>query len=161
MVNPTKFEALIIVDLQEGFINRSNQHVVSRVERLQHQYQYVYASQFMLDTQEQNEMFLRENLAFAPREDAKIFQKSTHNAATNEIIQDLRSTGVQQVHVCGVETNVCVLATAIALLDEGFYVVVRTEACASNSRKYDWDEEKFHRAALMMMKNMSIRTWGF
>ena len=161
MPRTTRSEVLIIVDLQEGFINPRNQHVVRRVERLQQEYWYVYVSKFMLDTDEQNEEFRRNNLAFTPREDAMIFDKFTHSAATTEIIKDLRSKGIREVHLCGVETNACVLATAIALLDGNFYVVVSTEACASNSTKRDWDEDSFHYAGLMVMKNMGIRTWGF
>ena len=51
------------------------------------------------------------------------------------------------------------LATTVALLDEDFYVAVRPEAWASNRTKYDWDEDRFHETALMVMKNMGIRTW--
>ena len=160
MATATNSASLLIVDLQEGFVTPRNQHVIGRVEQLQEAYQYVYASKFILDTDDQNRRMGRQNLAFTPRDEARIFEKSTHSAATAEIIEDLRSKGVRQVHVCGIETNVCALATTVALLDEDFYVAVRPEAWASNSTKYDWDEDRFHETALMVMKNMGIRTWG-
>ena len=49
---PTKFAASI----------QSNKHVVSQAERLQQNFQYVYASMFMLDTDDQNERFGRKKL---------------------------------------------------------------------------------------------------
>ena len=156
-----KYEALMVIDLQKGFIDKNNQQVVWQAQDLQKQYQYVYVSMFMSDDDDFNERFGRTELAFKPREDARVFHKSTHNAATPEVIADLKSRGVRDIHLCGVETNVCVLATAIALLDADFTVVVHVDACASSSTKYDWDGSRFHEAAVMIMKNMAIHTWGF
>ncbi len=39
--------ALLIIDVQTGFINEHTQHVVQRIERLQHQYSAVFATQFI------------------------------------------------------------------------------------------------------------------
>ena len=154
-------EALLIVDLQEGFVTQNNRHVVYHIDRMQTQFHHVYASKFMMDDHDQNERFGRNSLAFEHNPNTHVFEKTTHNAATPEIIRDLQGKGINTVHICGLETNVCVLATAIALLDAGFTVTVRAEACASNSAKYDWGPERFHEAAMMIMKNMAIHTWGF
>ena len=161
MPTPRNREALIIVDLQEGFVTQNNRRVVHNVNQMQAEFHHVYASKFMMDDDSQNERFGRNNLAFEPCPNLHVFEKTTYNAATPEIIQDLQRKGVLRVHICGLETNVCVLATAIALFDAGFRVIVRAEACASASEKYDWDPRRFHDAAMMIMKNMAIHTWGF
>lgn len=148
--------ALLIIDLQEDFVTEDNRHVSYNATQLQTEFSHIYASIFISDDC-QNERTGQKNLAFEPNRTATIFEKMTHSAATPEIIQDLQEKGIDTVHICGLESNVCVLATAIALLDAGFDVIVRTEACASNSTKYDWDAERFHEAAMMIMKNMAIQ----
>ena len=148
--------ALLIIDLQEDFVTKDNRHVSYNATQLQTEFSHIYASKFIPDDCE-NERTGQKNLAFEPHRMAKIFEKSTYSAATPEVIQDLQRKGIDTVHICGLESNVCILSTAIALLDAGFDVIVRTEACASNSKKSDWDAERFHEAAMMIMKNMAIQ----
>ena len=50
-----------------------------------------------------------------------------------EIRGQVRRTAV----ICGIESHICVLQTALSLLDEGFQVVVASDAVASR-RKDDW-----------------------
>ena len=151
-------EALLIIDLQEDFVTEDNCHIIYHVNQLQTEFSHIYVSKDISDVR-QKERAGRKNLAFEPHRMAKIFEKSTYSAATPEVIQDLQRKGIDTVHICGLESNVCVLSTAIVLLDAGFDVIVRTEACASNSAKYDWDSERFHEAAMMIMKNMAIQVW--
>ena len=158
MTMPNDREALLIIDLQKAFVTKNNRHVIYNANQLQREFSHIYASKFIADDS-QSKRDGHKFLAFEPNRTASIFEKRTYSAATPEIIQDLQEKGIDTVHICGLESNVCVLATAIALLDAGFDVIVRTEACASNSTKYDWDTERFHEAAMMIMKNMAIQIW--
>ena len=48
---------------------------------------------------------------------------------SSDLAQRLRSAGVKRLVIGGLVTNVCVHATALDALDEGFEVVIVTDAC--------------------------------
>jgi nicotinamidase-related amidase len=47
-----------------------------------------------------------------------------------DLDQTLRTWGVHTVVVCGITTNVCVLATAIDAIQNDFYAIIASDACA-------------------------------
>lgn len=83
----------------------------------------------------QENTFIAEKTAFSALLEDNIFEK----------IQEMKSAGVKQIIICGIETHICVLQTVQALRKEGFEVyVVRN---ASSSRSIDE-----HNAGLELMK---------
>lgn len=50
-------------------------------------------------------------------------------------INDLKTKGIKQIAICGIETHICVLQTASDLIQEGFEVYVIKDACASRNKK--------------------------
>jgi isochorismate hydrolase len=51
-----------------------------------------------------------------------------------EPLADFRDRGVQQVVLCGIETHVCVLQTALDLVSDGWQVFIAVDATGSRSR---------------------------
>lgn len=70
---------------------------------------------------------------------------STYDAATPELVEDLRSHAVDEVEVVGADTDQCVLATALRLSDLGFRVTVAEELCCSTAGVAE------HRAGLLCL----------
>ena len=65
---------------------------------------------------------------------AAIFDKGTYSAFSNtEMVAALRSAEVDTLILSGVETDVCVLATALDAVDAGFFVVLARDAMTSSS----------------------------
>ncbi|MCJ8008753.1 cysteine hydrolase family protein [Lederbergia wuyishanensis] len=51
----------------------------------------------------------------------------------------LRERGIQEVHICGVCTDICVLHTAVDAYNKGFQIVVHEDAVASfNQAGHEW-----------------------
>lgn len=64
---------------------------------------------------------------------ARVCDKTTHSAFNSGDFRDLVTySGAEVLVLTGVETDVCVLGTALDAIDEGFYVVVVSDAVASS-----------------------------
>ncbi len=55
-----------------------------------------------------------------------------------DLFDELKSKNVQQVVVCGIESHVCVMQTALDLISNGFQVQVAADAVSSR-RKFDYE----------------------
>ena len=76
---------------------------------------------------------------------ARIADKTTHSAFNSGDFRDvLDRSGAEVLVLTGVETDVCVLGTAMDAIDEGLYVVMVEDAVASS-------EPASHRAVLEMI----------
>ena len=68
----------------------------------------------------------------APME--RVFDKRTHSAFADGPFSDwLRSSGFRSLVLSGVETDVCVLATALDAIDRGYGVLIARDAVTSSS----------------------------
>ena len=64
---------------------------------------------------------------------ARVCDKSTHSAFNSGEFRDLATCrGAEVLVLTGVETDVCVLGTALDAIDEGFHVVFVSDALASS-----------------------------
>jgi len=65
---------------------------------------------------------------------AQIFDKSTFSGFGNEkFVAALSAAGIETLILSGVETDVCVWATALDAVDAGFFVVLAKDALTSGS----------------------------
>ncbi len=66
------------------------------------------------------------------------FEKTSFSAFNDEIIAEaVRNSGRKQIFLCGIEAHVCVLQTALDLIDDGYDVFIVQDACASRN-KYEF-----------------------
>lgn len=148
MSAPGKTAALIVVDVQAGFINAATRDVPRRVAALQHDYPTVIATRFINPEGSAHRRLIGWDrfapasadvaLAFAPAPHVRVIDKTTYSCLTAEC-RDLLA-GHEDVHLCGIATDNCVLASAIALFEAGWRPVVLAGACASHAGRdyHDW-----------------------
>jgi nicotinamidase-related amidase len=77
---------------------------------------------------------ISDNLADA--KDVKVFDKTLFSMVTPEVEDYLRTPAMQSrtsVLLCGIETHVCVLQTALDLLDRGYDVHILADAVSSST----------------------------
>lgn len=77
--------------------------------------------------------------------DALIVDKPTYSCVTPEFISCLQGWGVSEVHICGIDTDICVMKCAVDLFEHGFRPVVLGATCASTAG------QKYHEAALKIL----------
>ena len=67
-------------------------------------------------------------------EDAKVMEKITFSCLANDYIKESVQSK-KQIIICGVEAHICVLKTALDLLDEGYQVHLITDAVSSRKKE--------------------------
>ena len=67
-------------------------------------------------------------------DDAKVMEKITFSCLGNDHIKESVQTK-KQIIICGVEAHICVLKTALDLLDEGYQVHLITDAVSSRKKE--------------------------
>ena len=110
--------ALLIVDVQVGFINDATRHILPKVEALQKRYKHVYATRFInADGSPYRRLlgwhrFYTDSddvpLAFEPVDGVVVLDKYVYTCVTPAFLQDLRDNGIEEVAICGIDTDACV-----------------------------------------------------
>ncbi|WP_190093338.1 isochorismatase family cysteine hydrolase [Streptomyces melanogenes] len=152
--------ALIVIDVQQGFINRHSRGVLPSIVRLVEGWRTaagpVVFTRFhneegspyetitgwtRLRTAE--EQALVEELA--PFTDvAMVIDKTQSSIFTPEATQLIRDRGWRDLVLCGIDTDACVYDTAIAAYQAGYRPWIVTDACASSGGP------QYHDAALLL-----------
>ena len=131
---PDKTAALIVVDVQRGFVTPDTRGVPAAVRRhieaSRGEYAVTIASRFenpegssferllgWAKMREPGDADLRDEVAGAVN---VVVRKTGYSALTPQAADILASLGVTRVDVCGIDTDQCVLATLFALWDAGF-----------------------------------------
>ena len=149
---------LLIVDVQNGFVSEHTAHIPGIVADLQRQYQNVAASRFINRPESPHRQFLDWNrllpgtdetlLAFEPEPHVFVFDKPQYNAASYDLLRWFHVNGISEVHLCGTDTEICVLTSATALFEISIKPVVLEWACASGGGK------EGHRAGLVALRRL-------
>ena len=133
--------ALLIVDVQNGFICPSTSHIPALVEKLQYGYQTVIVTQFY----NQRDSFFRSlikwdrvqadteefNLAFTPKDDAWRVTKPFYSCVTPDFLNDLNRYSIKSMDICGIDTDICVLKCAVDLFENEIEPIVLKDYCSS------------------------------
>jgi nicotinamidase-related amidase len=141
--------ALIIVDVQNCFITEENKDLPKKISKRIPNYHEVIFTRFVNHDgsnfaahgyhkcKNEHESSIHQDLAEIAKE-RKVFTKHTFSAfKAKGIIEYLKEKGIDEVHICGTDTDACVMASAYEAFDLGFRVRPIYELCAScNGREF-------------------------
>lgn len=158
--------ALVIVDVQNCFVNGNTSHLPEKIKEMVPRYEEVVFTRFVNHDRSnfaahgyhkcknEEESAIHPTLAQIAA-GKKVFTKSTFSAFKAEgLVGHLKSKGVQEVHICGTDTEACVMASAYEAFDLGFRVKVLYGLCASCNGK------EFHDAGMMVIKkSLEFDSW--
>lgn len=151
---------LLVVDVQNGFVTDGTRHVLPPINKLiRHWHDNNGAVAFSRFINPENSLYEKlrgwcacrsePEVALHPdlerNEDDIVFEKPTYSAWGSDVDKFCKSRDIDKVVVCGIDTNECVLATAIGIFDAGFVPVVAKDCCASKG-------QEFHESALMLLE---------
>jgi len=133
--------ALLIVNIQIGYINRKTKHLIKDIECLQYYYDKVFVKIFVNSlsshfTNLTNRYTCTPGskdsmLAFTPRNDAIIKEKEAYSFVDEEFIKVLHENNVDTIDLCGIDTEIAITKTALDLFENNFRPRVLAEFCAS------------------------------
>ncbi len=157
-------KALIIIDVQKGFINNRTLKIVrnirNHIQKCSRFYEVVIYTKYynhqssnfvkrldwhgFMDKKQTD--FVDEITEFINNK--YVFIKDTYGSfVDNKLMNFLKKHKIQQVELAGFDTENCVLTFARDAFDRGFSVVVYKDLTASHSMP------KLHRAALEIIEN--------
>lgn len=151
-------KCLFVIDVQNGFVSDQTRMILPGLEQLMADFDgaFILATQFIntrgsgftdimgwdrLQAPPETDLipFVRDRAAY-------VVEKRTYSACTEEVMELLRAHRITEVYLTGIDTDCCVLATAISLFEHNIRPVVLTRYCASNGGA------ESHRAALTVLE---------
>lgn len=154
---------LLVVDIQQGFINENTREVKNRIDELieKHVFDVVIATVYQNYNHSPISEFMGWNEMTSPEEqmlsgeviNADYFvYKSVYSAYNDFLTEILRTENggelPESICVCGVDTQCCVLMTAADLFEASIRPVVLTYYCASSCG------EESHNAGIISMQSI-------
>lgn len=152
---------LFIVDVQNGFITDASAHVVPRVADLGEKWGqlggHIVCSRYHNYTGSNLERLMNWRYLYdspdtdlVPQLDsivtkAATIDKQTYSGLTRDMLQLIRRNRWTDIIICGIDTDLCVLATVMNTFDQGLTPWVITDASASTGGS------EVHEAALLVM----------
>lgn len=151
-------KCLFFIDVQNGFVGERTQFVLPRLKQLASSFNegIVIATKFvnhagsgftdimhwdrLKDSPETNV------LPFIEKAADYVIEKDTYTAYIPQIAQILAINNIRDVYVAGIDTDCCVLTTAISLFEHNIRPIVLTNYCASNGG------EESHLAAIRVLE---------
>lgn len=137
-------DCLFVIDVQNGFVSAETQAVVPRILKLIDLFdgELVISTRF-INTEHSGftDIMHWQRLKRSPETDlcsgieersGIVIEKPTYSACTAEVVRILRERQITQAYVCGIDTDCCVLKTAMDLFELNIRPVVLTGYCASN-----------------------------
>lgn len=133
--------ALLIIDMQKGFITKETQHVADNINNMlkNNTYDTIIATKFLNYHKSpfvkhlQWEEMIDNNTDLLPPielESDYIVEKYGYHCG-QELIGIFKENHIDKIDIVGVDTDACVLANATYLFDKGFNITVYSKLCAS------------------------------
>jgi nicotinamidase-related amidase len=154
---------LLIVDVQNGFINRHTEHIVQPIKQLVEKWQdqksgpVIYSRFINLDNSPWEKLKDWHELKHEPdttlypdlpTDNSEIFKKGTYSAWSKEVQQICDGAAIDKVVLCGIDTDQCVLETSIDIFEANLVPVVVADLCASSAGR------DFHEAGLKLIRRL-------
>lgn len=149
---------LLIIDVQKNFINDNTKKIPNKITNLinKNHFDYIAFTKFIND--ENSNFYKMLNYKGCINEDDrkivfdtqnnKVFTKKIYTTVSDEFKTYIKENEIKKVYLCGIDTDACVLKTAIDLFENNIDVKVIENCCMSHSGK------KYHNYAIKMLKKL-------
>lgn len=130
---------LLVIDLQNAFINKYTQELQNKIKVIIHSKQYdkiaftrfvnfedsIYAKKLGWKRCINDE----DKKIVIDVEDNKVFDKYRYSAVNNKLTEYINQNKITAIYLCGIDTECCVLKTAFDLFELGYNVYVLKDYC--------------------------------
>lgn len=151
---------LFVVDVQNGFISKKTAYVKEKIKSLleQNLFDYVVFTKFLNTLDSPYVHYLRWNRLLS-EEDQKlvdtiepfaktVFCKTTYTSINAETLDFIKKNRIEVVFVAGIDTDCCVLKTAVDLFEHNIRPYVLERYSASNGGK------ESHESAIIVLNRL-------
>lgn len=125
---------LLVIDLQKSFINPNTEFLISKIDSLVNSgsYDLVVFTKFINDNDSmwvkkldyRGCISLEDRKIMIDTKDNIVLEKSLYTAYSDNLINLINLFKIDEVHLCGIDTECCVLKTAFDLFENGYNIKV-------------------------------------
>jgi nicotinamidase-related amidase len=131
---------LLVIDLQNDFINDNSRHIVNKIRKIidTKLYTDVIFTKF-INSYESN-WYKKLNYKGCLTKNGQdisintydylIIEKKIYSSFSKQLIQYLEKNDIKEIYICGIDTECCVLKTALDLFENNFDIKVLKDYCA-------------------------------
>ncbi len=139
-LNPKKL--LLVIDAQNDFINENTQSILDKIDKLisSNKYDDVVFTRFIND---KNSIWYKklnytgcmtkakQKIAIDTKQ-YKVIDKKIYSAFNEELKTYISKNNIDEIYLCGFDTDACVQKTAIDLFENNYNVFVLKDYCMSH-----------------------------
>ena len=147
---------MLAVDVQNGFVTTpETEEVVTNIVDNTDLFDQVWATRFFNRNPNFSRQVNWDEMVSGPETEldssltpvvSKTFDKPSYSPPADDLIQALKNEGITTVAVAGVDTDACVMDTALELFDAGFETYVVSDGSASSGGT------EFHEAGIKLLE---------
>lgn len=133
---------LLVIDVQKDFINENTKSILSKIKELVNsdKFENIAFTRFINDvnsiwykelnyrgclTEEQQQIII-------DTKEYKIFDKKIYSSLNDELKSYLLENNIDEIYLCGFDTDACVSKTALDLFESNYNVYVLKDYCMSH-----------------------------
>ena len=149
---------LLIIDLQENFINNNTKNVPNSIKKLidSNIANHIVFTKFINDDSSNFYKVLNYKGCMSEKDrnividtkDYKIIEKRVYTAYNNELKLYINTNNIKTIYLCVIDTDACVLKTALDLFENNFDVKVIEDCSMSHSGI------EYHISAINMLRKL-------
>lgn len=134
---------LLVIDAQKDFINKNTEIYINKIQELiiSNRFQKVAFTKFI--NNEESIWYKRLNYSGCITKEGqtividtknnKIFEKIIYSAVNEELIEYIRDNDIEEIYLCGFDTDACVQKTALDLFEKEYEVFILKDYCMSGA----------------------------
>jgi nicotinamidase-related amidase len=140
-----KNRALVVIDIQNGFMNHSTNHIPEQLNRFINNYGYsfhkIIATQYVNNENTPCYIFEGWKDCMEGSKDAElidfkhdvVFKKPVYSCYNDEFKKYLKENDINELYMCGVNTGCCVLHSAFDSYNDLVSTYILADLCGSTS----------------------------
>ena len=143
--------ALMIIDVQKGFINSKTRHIPFKIKKIFDSYsiKHVIATRFInrqdspfITLIKWNKLMKDEEIELneiISLDRIKVFDKYFYSAFTEEVTGYLEKNKIDTLIIVGIDTDICIIKTAADAFERGYTPYVLVDYCMSSAGQENHD----------------------
>jgi nicotinamidase-related amidase len=153
-------KCLFVIDVQQGFITKETEHILAKIDSLINLeiFDFIVATRFVNEENSPFRNFMSWNKV-CTEEEARLYKpvseaanlivtKGIYSGLSEEVIDFVRVNKISKVFLVGIDTDCCVLATAISLFERNIRPFVLADYSASTGGMAS------HRAGIRVLERL-------
>lgn len=154
--------ALLIIDMQQGFMNASTRHLATKIPQIAQMYRHVFASQLVFSSRAPKTQVVCHSSFIEGSPETKLsliwpenvsktfylFAKHHYTCIGSALSSLMMKNNIHHIDLCGVDSEACVLKTALDFYEMGFSFRVLESLCASSQGP------AYHEAAMDLLRTV-------